>query len=174
MDRRKDLEETVDNCKKIINTCEEIINKAQKKISELKKDKKEQWIPEYGEKYWYYDKDLEICVQKFWEEDRWDKLRLENTRVFKTIKEVERYEKYQKAKKEYTYKFTKAEWENKEIAKWSIECNYEDYKKRLNICLCYMYRGIGIIAFKTQEKVQEFIDKYKKEILEYEFEIVED
>lgn len=167
MDRRKDLEETVDNGKKIINTCEEIINKAQKKISELKKDKKEQWIPEYGEKYWYYDKDNEVVLCDNWADTNTDKMRLENKVIFETEEAAERYAEYQKAKKEYTYDFSVEEWKDIDMNKYII-C-YQG--RELNIDVYSITKICGCNYFKTKERAQEFIDKYKDEILEYEFEI---
>lgn len=101
-----------------------------------------------------------------------DNQRLENGLIYKTKEEAIRYANYQKAKKEYTYKFSKEEWDNISINKWTIIYTH-DYKK-LETAV-YSYAEIcGVLYFKTKEQVQEFIDKYRDEILEYEFGIVGD
>ena len=102
----------------------------------------------------------------------WRVIRLKNKVVFETKEEAERYANYQKAKEEYTYEFSKKEWKNIEISKFAIIYNHKH--KKLDICEYYYTESLGNSYFNTKQQAQEFIDKYKNEILEYEFGIVED
>lgn len=170
MNRVEILEDTIKNCEEVINKCYDIIEITKKDIAEIKKENQEQWKPTNGELYYYYNKDTEFWYSKIWHGDRIDNLRLENKLIFKTIKEVERYANYQKAKRDYTYEFTQEEWENEHIGKYYIY--YKAMSRKINIDSNWFYRVQGCDYFKSEEKAQEFIDKYESEILEYEFGIV--
>lgn len=102
-----------------------------------------------------------------WADTNTDKMRLENKVIFETEEAAERYAEYQKAKKEYTYDFSVEEWKDIDMNKYII-C-YQG--RELNIDVYSITKICGCNYFKTKERAQEFIDKYKDEILEYEFEI---
>lgn len=172
MNKIEIFEKQINECNKIIDKVKEIKEGALKEIKNLKKDKKEKWRPFWGEFYFYYSKDMNNVYESRFCNSLEDNQRVENGLIYKTKAEAVRYANYQKVKKEYTYEFSKEEWEDANIAKYTIQVdtkNNELLYERFSFI-----RKIGCLYFKTAEKVQEFIDKYKKEILEYEFGIVED
>ncbi len=172
MNKVEVFEKQIDECNKIIEIVKEIKENAQKEISELKKDKKEKWRPFWGEFYFYYSKDMNNVYESRFCNSLEDNQRVENGLIYKTKAEAVRYANYQKVKKEYTYEFSKEEWEKAEIAKWAIE--YDNTSEDLNIGAYSYMKLLGTLYFKTNEQAQEFIDKYKNEILEYEFGITEE
>ena len=177
MNKVEELEKTVskydiliNNYKNSIDELESLKKEAESEIAKLKKENQKQWIPKYIETYFYYDKDNEVVLCDNWADTNTDKMRLENKVIFETEKEAERYANYQKAKKDYTYEFTEEEWENEHIGKYYIYC--KAMSRKINIDSNWFYRVQGCDYFKSEEKAQEFIDKYGSEILEYEFGIV--
>lgn len=158
------------NNQEILNEIEKMENKLAKFKQELNKTK-EEWIPKGNDGYWFYDKDEEEIDTEYWEDTYIDKTRLKNKVIFKTEAEAQRYTNYQKAKEEYSYKFSKEEWEDVETIKYFLYYSYLD--KIIKIDETRMAQVMGTIHFKTKDKAQEFIDKYKDEILEFEFGIKE-
>jgi len=151
------------------------INEMEKELADLKQElnkTEDEWIPKDGEEYWYYDKDVEILSSKFWSNDWHDERRLQNKVIFKTQVEAQRYADYQKAKKEYSYVFSKEEWKDVNKGKYYIFYSYYQNKIDINENMCS--KNLNTIYFQTQDQAQEFIDKYKNEILEYEFGIKEE
>jgi len=143
----------------------------QKEIDELKQDEQEEWKPQQGEQYWYYNKDTENIGAERWFDWIIDNTHLKNGVVFKTEQEAQRYADYQKAKREYSYGFSRDEWEDDNVKKWNIFYGYRDKTLQTSYnCEC---RDMSKTHFKTEEQAQEFIDKYKAEILEFEFSIKE-
>lgn len=126
-------------------------------------------IPKYETDYYYYDRDTESVEDSIWIYDDADQTRLKNKVIFKTFEEAREYAEYIRAKKEYSYEFSKEEWENDDIRKYIISYGYDC--EELDIDFSYCFRNSGQIYFKTKEKAQEFIDKYEKQILKFEFEI---
>ena len=133
-------------------------------------EKSGKWIPEEGEKYYFANASLDV--------DSWencavemDKEIIKYNKIFKTEEEAQEYAEYLKARHDYSYEFTNEEWENTNIEKNEIYMNYFLNKLQLNKCLhC---RNFGGIYFQTREKAQGFINKYKTQILKYEFGIEE-
>ena len=153
---------------------EELRKEFNEKIDELKreyKEKNEKWIPEEGEEYYFIDEELNVGWNWF-DNDDTDEVIFKYNKVFKTEEEAQEYADYLKARKEYSYEFSKEEWENDGIDKYSIYYDY-DYNNVM-IGLCNTFRNLNQIYFKTEEKAQEFIDKYKKQILKFEFGIEEE
>ena len=153
---------------------EQKLNKIEQELAEVKqemKKEKEEWIPKNKETYWFYDKDREEPKTTYWSNTKTDNTRLKNKVIFKTEEEAQRYADYQKAKEEYSYEFSKEEWLNTIIKKYYIYYNYTS--KILLISENSICRQMEISYFKTENQAQEFIDKYEKEILEYEFDIKE-
>lgn len=132
----------------------------------------EKWIPKHNEEYWYYDKDMEEIKFEPWFNSDGDNKRLKNKVIFKTEAEAERYKWYQAGKEAYSYEFSKEEWEDEDISKSYIYYDYED-KKIYADSTSYVCRYPNMLYFKTSDQAQEFIDKYKSEILEFEFGIKE-
>lgn len=142
----------------------------EKKIDKLEKEEQD-WKPECNEEYWFYDRDLENIRMATWLDFPVDNKRLRNKVIFKTEEEAQRYADYQEAKREESYDFSKEEWKDSDIEKYYIYYNYID--EQLKISLDYVCKDLNKISFKSKEQAQEFINKYKDEILEFEFGIKE-
>lgn len=157
--------------KKIEDLRKEFNEKINKLEEECKKEKSGKWIPKFGKNYYYVDSALGCHYSKF-VSTVFDNDILKYGKIFKTEEEAQEYADYLKARKEYSYEFSKEEWENKEIDKY---CIYYDFKSK-NFYVDYInyYGRIGTIYFKTYEKAQEFLDRYEKQILKFEFGIEEE
>lgn len=142
----------------------------EKKIDKLEKEEQE-WKPRCNNQYWFYDKDMEEIKKATWLNFSIDNLRLSNKVIFRTQEQAQRYADYQKAKREESYDFSKQEWEDKYIKKYYIYYDYKD--KKIETDYYSDCRDVGQIYFTTEEQAQEFINKYKAEILEFEFGIKE-
>lgn len=153
---------------------EDLRKEFNEKVDELKreyKEKNEKWIPEVGDRYYFIDEELNVDWQWF-DNDDTDEAIFKNNKIFKTEEEAQEYADYLKARKEYSYEFSKEEWEEIEIKKYFIYYNYE--YKRINVVFHNSFFEMNCICFKTEEKAEEFIDKYKKQILKFEFGIEEE
>ena len=153
---------------------EELRKEFNEKVDELKreyKEKNEKWIPEEGDRYYFIDEELNVDWQWF-DNDDTDEAIFKYNKVFKTEEEAQEYADYLKARKEYSYEFSKEEWENKKIAKHYIIYDYET--GRLKIYSNFYMKVMNKTCFKTEEKAQEFLNKYKKQILKFEFGIEEE
>lgn len=154
---------------------EQKLNKIEQELAEVKqemKKEKEEWIPKNKETYWFYDKDREEPKTTYWSNTKTDNTRLKNKVIFKTEEEAKRYADYQKAKEEYSYEFSKEEWGDDNLRKYFVYYNYRD--KEVFTDYANKWKYLGVIYFQTKEQAQEFIDKYKDEILEFEFGIKEE
>lgn len=153
---------------------EELRKEFNEKIDELKreyKEKNEKWIPEEGEEYYFIDEELNVGWNWF-DNDDTDEAIFKNNKIFKTEEEAQEYADYLKARKEYSYEFSKEEWEDEGIDKYSIYYDYE--LNDIDTEIWDTCRNIGQIFFKTEAQAQAFIDKYKKQILKFEFGIEEE
>ena len=137
----------------------------------MEKEKSSKWIPGKEKLYYYVMERLDIGSYIYYG-SRKDKNIIKYSRIFETYDEAEEYATYLKARKEYSYEFSREEWESDGIDKYSIYYDY-DYNNVM-IGLCNTFRNLNQIYFKTEEKAQEFIDKYKKQILKFEFGIEEE
>ena len=152
---------------------EDLRKEFNEKIKELKreyKEKNEKWIPESGERYYFVNIDLTVgySINLL---DSIDNLRFEFIKIFKTKEEAQEYADYLKARKKYSYEFSKEEWENTNIYKHYI---YYDFDDKVFYIDSSEYCGrIGTTYFKTYEKAQEFLYRYEKQILKFEFDIEE-
>lgn len=154
---------------------EELRKEFNEKIDELKKEyekeKNGKWIPRLGEDFYYLDSELNtFCT--FFEDTDGDRKLLKYSKIFKTQKEAQEYADYLKARCEYSYEFSKEEWKDIEKDKCSIYYDYSEEK--LKVFHCNYCGRLNQIYFKTKEKAQEFIDKYKKQMLKFEFGIEEE
>ena len=156
--------------KRIEDLRKEFDNKIDQLKKEYQREKNGKWIPNYGEEYFFLNARLQIYNDNNYEYEE-DKNAIKYNKVFKTYEEAQEYADYLKARKEYSYEFSKEEWENTNIYKYYI---YYDFDDKVFYIGSAEYCGrIGITYFKTHEKAQEFLDKYKKQILKFEFGIEE-
>mgnify|MGYP001852058353 CR=1 FL=1 len=157
---------------KIEDLREEFENKIKELKEEYELEKSGKWIPDYEEKYYY----LSSCFEVFEDinsENIFSKKRIKYNKIFETRAEAQEYASYLKAKKEYSYEFSEEEWKNTNIIyKHYIYYDFND--KAFYIGSAEYCGRIGTIYFKTYEKAQAFIDKYKKQILKFEFGIEEE
>ena len=157
--------------KKIEDLRKEFNEKIDKLKEEYKKEKDGKWIPEEGEEYYYLSIDFSVssCVNLL---DSIDRTRFKFSKIFKTKEDAQEYADYLKARKEYSYEFSKEEWEDEGIDKYSIYCDYE--LNDIDTEIWGNCRNLSQIFFKTEAQAQAFIDKYKKQILKFEFGIEEE
>ena len=106
-----------------------------------------------------------------WDNDRIDNSIIKYNRIFKTKEEAQEYADYLKARKEYSYEFSKEEWKSEEIEKYIIYYSY--LSKEICITSYIHSQDMNSICFKTEEKAKEFVENYKKQILKFEFDIEE-
>ena len=153
---------------------EELRKEFNEKIEKLKeeneKEKIRNWIPKEIEVYYYVDETMEIVCCTY-HNDKIDNVIIKYYKIFKTEKEAQEYAKYLKARKEYSYEFSKEEWENEKICKYHIFYNFGC--EEIFVDCAFRYKTMSTIYFKSKEKAQAFIDKYKKQILKFEFGIEE-
>lgn len=157
--------------KKIEELRKEFNEKIEKLKEENEKEKIRNWIPKEIEVYYYVDETMEIVCCTY-HNDKIDNEIIKYYKIFKTKEEAQEYADYLKARKEYSYEFSKEEWKDDGIDKCCISYDYEDSKMRIITYNSYRYQNQ--IYFKTQEKAQEFIENYKKQILKFEFDIGEE
>ena len=147
-----------------IEELEQKLNECQKALAELKESKKEKWKPKQGEKYWLVD-----CCGKadfgFWNNDCIDIWRYNTMPLFKEKRECEKYKRFMDTVKEKSYEFSKEEWENQDINKYTIFYRFQD--KEWNIGYDWSVKFFGKIYFKTKEDAQYIIDNFKEELMEY-------
>ena len=147
------------------------IKEIAQELEELKNKKTDKWEPEDGEEYFYVNGVLDID-SSIYRNDEFDNLIIKNSKILETEEEAKDYANYLKVKNKYTHIFTREEWEDENIDKHYIMYNYKT--EGLIIGYSYSKKSIGETYFKTKEKAQEFINKYEKEILKYEFDIEEE
>ena len=153
---------------------EDLRKEFNEKVDELKreyKEKNEKWIPKEGERYYFIDEELNVAWNWF-DNDDTDEAIFKNNKIFKTEEQAQEYADYLKARKEYSYKFSKEEWENYSIELYYICCDFDD--KTLYVDTVAYVGRMGAIYFETEEKAKEFLNKYKKQILKFEFGIEEE
>lgn len=156
--------------KRIEDLRKEFDNKIDQLKKEYQREKNGKWIPNYGEEYFFLNARLQIYNDNNYEYEE-DKNAIKYNKVFKTYEEAQEYADYLKARKEYSYEFSKEEWENIEINKYTLYYNYEHKKIYITSFSCC--RDNNRIYFKSREETQAFIDKYRKQILKFEFDIEE-
>ena len=157
--------------KKIEELRKEFNEKIEELKREYKKEKNGKCIPQLGEDFYYLSSGLYVLCTSFQNIEA-DRKILKYSKIFKTKEDAQEYADYLKARKEYSYEFSKEEWENENMSKYGI---YYDYDvEDIDVEIWGTCRNIGQIFFKTEAQAQAFIDKYKKQILKFEFEIEEE
>ena len=134
-------------------------------LAELKESKKEgKWKPKDGEKFWFRNfrgKSESYIHEDFFNTDEWI---INNLPIFKTKEECEKYWHFMDTVKEKSYEFSKEEWEDDDVEKFSI--GYipviNDFAVTYDDC-----KYLGKIYFKTHEDAQYIIDNFKEELLKY-------
>lgn len=154
---------------------EEKIAELEKQIAEIKaqlkekKENKSKWTPEYGEYYYILDDMLEVREYTYYNQENDAKI-VKYNKVFPTKEKAQRYADYLKARYEYSYEFSIEEIDDPTLPKYYIY--YEMGEIAFNFSFYLKYAGA--IYFKKDYDAEEFINKYEKEILEFEFGIVEE
>lgn len=144
---------------------EVIENKIKELQKEVEKLKAKEWIPTEGENYFAIGPTLSPLI--YARNSTFDEEIIRYNKVFKTHEEAQDYANYLKAKKEYSYEFSKEEWNDDSISKYYIRYSYTN--ENMQIDYNFGARDINKIYFKSKEKAEEFIKKYCKQILKYEF-----
>lgn len=134
-------------------------------LQELKEYNKENWKPKEGQMLYCVNTYGNLDWLKYSNEDVFEYI-INNYKIFKTLEEAEEYREYLKIKKEYSTEFTTKEWEDRNITKYYI---YFDYisEKLYPGRSCYI-KHMNVTYF-TEENVEKFIEKYEKQILNFEF-----
>ena len=160
--------------KKIEELRKEFNEKIEELKREYKKEKNGKWIPQLGEDFYYLSSGLYVLCTSFQNIEA-DRKILKYSKIFKTKEDAQEYADYLKARKEYSYEFSKEEWENTNTNAIYKHYIFYDFNDKAFYIGSAEYCGrIGTTYFKTGEKAQAFIDKYKKQILKFEFGIEEE
>lgn len=139
-----------------IKQCEEELKNLREEL-----DKPEQWIPQDGYCYYYYDIGIKDVRDTRWYNTDVDKLRLYNGVIFRTEKEAKEYGKYYLASKKAKKEFSKEEWNNDTIKKYYIWADTEYKTVELIVAETRSDRH-NIEYFRTFEEAEDFIRKYKR------------
>ena len=156
--------EVMEKVAKAYGIFKEEVEQLQKALAELKESKKEKWKPAYDEVY-FYRGDNGITTKRYCCDNQFDEWRFKNLPIFKTEEECERYWHFMDTVKEKSYEFSKEEWEESGIRKYSFYYKYDDN--------CFvvdefgMLKDFGKIYFKDKESAQYIIDNFKDELMEY-------
>ena len=135
-----------------------------KALAELKESKKEgKWKPKKYDDFYYRDVDGDV-VRDNWYGTEPDEAIYNNTPIFPTESECEKYWHFMDTVKEKSYEFSKEEWEDIKIRK-----NYIYYSYQCKEILIGFAGGkcLGEIYFKTEEDAQYIIDNFKEELMTY-------
>ena len=157
--------------KKIEDLRKEFNEKIDKLEEEYKGEKSSKWIPEEGEVYYFIDEGLDVDWNCF-DNDDIDEAIFKNNKIFETEEEAQEYANYLIARKEYSYEFSKEEWEDFSILKHVIYLDTINQDIFIESTSIQYY--MNSIYFKTREDAEKFINKYKKQILKFEFGIEEE
>lgn len=135
-----------------------------KEIRELKleveQEENQEWVPKFGETYFYIDLDAMITQTSTWLAATNDTIRLEHKVIFKTEAESEEYLEYLKAKERAMNEFSDEEWKDSSIIKKYIGYGYVD--KEFYVSSCFFNRELNVMYFRDGEQAKEFIKKYEK------------
>ena len=125
---------------------------------------KEKWRPLYNGRYCFRDDCGNVTVDKWYDcfADFW---RYENIPLFKTKLECAKYCNFEDELKNKSYKFSKEDWENKNINKYCIQYHIDN--NIFSITKIEAIEFAGTICFRTIEDAQYIINKFKKELIEW-------
>ena len=158
----------IEDLKKQYEKTKAEMGKLEEEIKKLEENKGK-WIPKNNEKYFFVTNSLD--TDWYINDDDFDKKVIKYNKVFRTDAEAQDYADYLKALKEASYEFTNEEWKNNYMSKYYIYYDYD--ARKLFVNSSYGDREQKCIYFKTLQEAKDFIGKYKKQILKYEFEIEE-
>lgn len=148
----------------LLKQMEELRKQMEELQSKLDELENKTWRPKYDEEYWFIDIGGDVNNNYYYDEQIDNKI-IANNKIFKTEDEALKYKEYLDDIKKYTYKFTREEWNNGGITKYSIEC-YED---GFDINYWNLSNDFYKFTFKTKEEAEEFLNKHRDNILKYEF-----
>lgn len=147
-----------------IEEIEQKLNECQKALAELKESKKEgKWKPERNDVFWFRDTYGSIKSTVYTGITNVNIF--ENTLVFPSKEECEKYWHFMDTVKEKSYEFSKEEWEDSDIGKWRII--YDGEVKGFCVNENYLICVFNATYFKNREDAQYIIDNFKDELMEY-------
>ena len=159
------------NIDKKIEELRKEFNEKINKLEECKKEKSGKWMLRLGTEYYYLSESLVVMYDTFSDEPYQNEL-IKYNRIFKTAEQAHDYADYLKARKEYSYEFSREEWKDVSILKHVIYLDTINQDIFIESTSIQYY--MNSIYFKTREDAEKFINKYKKQILKFEFNIEEE
>lgn len=160
MNKKEELKTRIEGVDASIEYFKKAKSELETELEELEQQESQEWEPNFGETYFYIDLDAMITQTSTWLAATNDTIRLEHKVIFKTEAESEEYLEYLKAKEKAKNEFSKEEWENDNIEKHCIQCNY--IGKNLTVNHKRYCKDINSMYFRTKELAQEFVNKYEK------------
>ena len=134
-------------------------------LKALKESKKEgKWKPKTNGRFWYISLHGEI-MQACWVNDESDNYLYNHQPIFATRDECERYKLFMDTVKEKSYEFSKEEWEDRNIAKYTVYYSYKLGCFEIGDLLSCKF--LGQTYFKTEEDAQYIIDNFQDELMEF-------
>lgn len=155
------IDETVEKFRLEINKFKAELENIKKLSKESKKECK--WKPTVGEKYWFKNDIGKVSHSTYM--CSVDECRANNVLLFKTEEECERYWRFMDTVKEKSYSFSKEEWGNHNIRKYTIY--YDFNRKEFGVDRSIDIKYLGEIYFKTEEDCQYIIDNFKDELMKF-------
>ena len=147
-----------------IQEIEQKLNECQKALAELKKNSGK-WKPKEYDEYYVRHIDGDIIELNWLDNDNSSEKIYNNSLIFKTKEECERYCRFMDTVKEKSYEFTTGDWNKVDIKKWVIVFDYKD--NRFFVDDFSVSRFFGIPYFKTVADAKYIIDNFKEELKEY-------
>lgn len=160
--------QTYEEVKKMtkIQELEQKVKELSEEIEQLKNQEKgvcSRFVPKEDEKFWV----INMWGKADWfvwnDKDDANKYLLDNSPLFPTKEEAERYLKFKQELAKRRWLVTEEEWEDDNILKYYIEIE----KDEIAVEFSNVYRKVGTIYFKTEESAKYIIDNFSKELKEY-------
>lgn len=125
-------------------------------------EKKGRFMPQLNQRYWFVGigGSIDDLVNNGSIYDKWC---LKHNLVFETEEDCKKYRDYLIALDEYSYDFTREEWEDIGINKYALWFNSED--KKINIS-CLNIAKYEVICFKSEKDARAFIYEVGEEAIE--------
>ena len=163
MTKIEELEQKLDNA---VEKFRLEMNECKKELAELKESKKEgKWKPQIGEEYWFRDGCGNMEFFHYDADHGGDRWRIDNLPIFPTKEACERYWRFMDTVKEKSYSFSKEEWGNHNIRKYTIY--YDFNRKEFGVDRSIDIKYLGEIYFKNEADAKYIIDNFKEELMEY-------
>ena len=150
-----------------IEELEQKVKELSEEIEQLKNQEKgvcSRFVPKEDEKFWV----INMWGKADWfvwnDKDDANKYLLDNSPLFPTKEEAERYLKFKQELAKRRWLVTEEEWEDDEVDKLVI---YYDYTRKEFGVTCTFCKYLGEIYFKNEADAKYIIDNFKDELLEY-------